>query len=109
MNELTTAIFIISLALNGLLAGGYIEEYRKNTYREEVHQHGQKLAKSICNREKQICSMTLAITESLRHSPGSEKKEFLPGLELLTLLVMEQHEAMKSALHIEGGGTNAKK
>jgi hypothetical protein len=53
--------------------------------------------------------MTLAITESLRHSPGSEKKEFLPGLELLTLLVMEQHEAMKSALHIEGGGTNAKK
>ena len=45
MNELTTAIFIISLALNGLLAGGYIEEYRKNTYREEVHQHGQKLAK----------------------------------------------------------------
>ena len=29
MNELTTAIFIISLALNGLLAGGYIEEYRK--------------------------------------------------------------------------------
>ena len=65
--------------------------------------------KSICTREKQICSMTLAITESLRHSPGSEKKEFLPGLELLTLLVMEQHEAMKSALHIEGGGTNAKK
>ena len=45
MNELTTAIFIISLALNGLLAGGYIEEYRKNTSREEVHQHGQKLAK----------------------------------------------------------------
>ena len=45
MNDLTTAIFIISLALNGLLAGGYIEEYRKNTYREEVHQHGQKLAK----------------------------------------------------------------
>lgn len=30
MNELTTAIFIISLVLNGLLAGGYIEERRKD-------------------------------------------------------------------------------
>ena len=30
MNELTTAIFIISLALNALLAGGYIEERRKD-------------------------------------------------------------------------------
>ena len=30
MNELTTAIFNISLALNALLAGGYIEERRKD-------------------------------------------------------------------------------
>ncbi len=30
MNELTTGIFIISLVLNALLAGGYIEERRKD-------------------------------------------------------------------------------
>lgn len=57
--------------------------------------------KTICDQEKRICSMALAISQVLKYSAESDKKEFYPAVELLSVDIMDQYEKLFKLLEDE--------